>query len=51
LILAAVLAPLAPVGVWLGLHVMRKVPERPFFLIATFMLGASGLKLLWDAFV
>jgi uncharacterized membrane protein YfcA len=50
LTLAAVLAPLAPIGVWLGLHVMRKVPERPFFLTATIMLGASGLKLLWDAF-
>ena len=50
LTLAAVLAPLAPLGVWLGLHVMRKVPERPFFLTATLMLGASGLKLLWDAF-
>jgi uncharacterized membrane protein YfcA len=50
LTLAAMLAPLAPIGVWLGLHVMRKVPERPFFLIATLMLGASGLKLLWDAF-
>jgi len=50
LTLAAVLAPLAPLGVWLGLHVMRKVPERPFFLTATLMLGASGMKLLWDAF-
>jgi uncharacterized protein len=50
LTLAAVLAPLAPLGVWLGLHVMRRVPERPFFLIATLMLGASGMKLLWDAF-
>jgi hypothetical protein len=28
---------------------MRKLPEKPFFLIATVMLGASGLKLLWDA--
>jgi uncharacterized membrane protein YfcA len=49
LVLAAVLAPLAPIGVWLGLHVMRKVPERAFFLAATLMLGASGMKLLWDA--
>ncbi len=49
LVLAAVLAPLAPLGVWLGLHVMRKVPERAFFLAATLMLGASGFKLLWDA--
>jgi uncharacterized membrane protein YfcA len=49
LVLAAVLAPLAPLGVWLGLHVMRKVPERTFFLAATLMLGASGFKLLWDA--
>jgi len=49
LTLALCLAPLAPVGVWLGLRVMRKLPERPFFITATAMLGITGLKLLWDA--
>ncbi|MFA9441300.1 sulfite exporter TauE/SafE family protein [Uliginosibacterium sp. sgz301328] len=49
--LAAVLAPLAPIGVWLGLHVLRRVPERPFYLTATALLGLSGAKLLWDALV
>ncbi|MEC5399238.1 sulfite exporter TauE/SafE family protein [Uliginosibacterium sp. H1] len=50
LLTAAILAPLAPLGVWLGVHVQRLVPERPFFFIATAGLGLSGLKLLWDAF-
>lgn len=43
------LLPLVPLGVWLGLRVLRRIPERPFFLFATAALGCSGLKLVWDA--
>lgn len=42
------LSPLVPVGVWLGLRFLRHIPERPFFLATTALLGVSGLKLLWD---
>lgn len=42
------LAPLVPLGVWLGLRFLQRIPERPFFLITTLLLGVSGLKLLWD---
>ncbi|HEX5125159.1 MAG TPA: sulfite exporter TauE/SafE family protein [Rhodocyclaceae bacterium] len=48
--LAVVLSPLAPLGVWLGLHVLRVMPERIFYVIATAMLGLSGFLLMWDAF-
>lgn len=48
--MALVFAPMAPLGVWLGLHVLRALPEKPFYLTATVMLGLSGVKLLWDAF-
>jgi uncharacterized membrane protein YfcA len=45
------LAPLVPVGVWLGLRFLQRIPERAFFLITTLLLGVSGLKLLWDGLV
>lgn len=48
LIMSAMLLPLVPVGVWLGLRLLRRIPERPFYLFATLALGLSGLKLLWD---
>ncbi len=47
--MAAILALLAPLGVWMGLHVLRAIPERIFYALATALLGLSGLKLLWDA--
>ncbi|HRM70109.1 MAG TPA: sulfite exporter TauE/SafE family protein, partial [Thauera phenylacetica] len=48
LLMSAMLLPLVPVGVWLGLHLLRRIPERPFFLFATWALALSGGKLLWD---
>lgn len=48
LLTTAELAPLAPVGVVLGLQLQRLIPERPFFVLATALLGLSGLKLLLD---
>lgn len=51
LIMSAMLIPLVPVGVWLGLRLIRRIPERPFYLFATLALGLSGVKLLWDGVV
>ena len=51
LLMSAMLLPLVPVGVWLGLRLIRRVPERPFYLFATLALGLSGVKLLWDGIV
>ncbi|MDY0011854.1 MAG: sulfite exporter TauE/SafE family protein [Rhodocyclaceae bacterium] len=48
LTVSLILSPLVPAGVWLGLHALRHIPERPFFLATTALLGLSGLKLLWD---
>ena len=42
-------APLAPVGIWLGVWLHRKLPESVFFQITFGLLFASGAKLLWDA--
>lgn len=48
LLMSAMLLPLVPVGVWLGLRLLRRIPERPFFLFATWALALSGGRLVWD---
>lgn len=45
------LAPVALVGIWLGVVAHRKVPERPFFAITYVLLTVTGTKLIWDALV
>ena len=49
LVMSAMLLPLVPVGVWTGMRLLQRIPERPFYLLATAALGLSGVKLLWDA--
>ena len=48
LTMSALLLPLVPVGVWMGMRLLARIPERPFFLFATVALALSGAKLLWD---
>ncbi len=47
--LALLFAPLAPLGIWLGLKLERRLPERPFYAIAYALLFATGAKLIYDA--
>lgn len=44
-----VLAPVAFVGVWLGVRAHNVVPENLFFAITYTMLSLTGAKLIWDA--
>ena len=46
--MSAMLPPLVPRGVWLGLRLLRRIPERPFFPFATWALALPGVKLLRD---
>lgn len=48
LLASLVLLPLAPLGAWLGVRVLSRIPEKPFYWFATSALGLSGAKLLWD---
>lgn len=48
LVMSALFIPLVPVGVWSGMRLLKRIPERPFYLFATAALGLSGVKLLWD---
>ncbi len=43
-----VLAPLAPIGVWMGIRINRWLSQTWFYRICYFFLFASGLKLLYD---
>jgi len=45
---SAALAPLAPVGIWIGYHLVRKVPEDLFYRICYGILLVVGLRLLWE---
>ena len=46
---ALIFAPLAPLGIWLGVWLHRRVPEAPFYNISYALLLLTGLKLIWDA--
>lgn len=43
------LAPIVPVGYWIGHRFTRMIPERVFLLFIDVSLVATGAKLLWDA--
>ncbi len=43
-----VLAPLAPVGVWLGVRLVRVIPQALFYRVFNLGLLLTGTKLLWD---
>ena len=49
LAVALVFAPLAPLGIWLGVWLHRRVSERAFYNISYTLLLATGLKLVYDA--
>ena len=42
-------APLAPIGVWLGVWLHRRLSETLFYQVTYGLLFASGAKLVWDA--
>lgn len=42
------LSPLAPVGIWVGYTLVRRIPEDLFYRICYALLLVVGLKLLWD---
>jgi uncharacterized protein len=46
-----VLSPLAPVGIALGVFLMRRTSERLFYRIAYALLLVVGFKLAWDGIV
>lgn len=45
---ALILAPIAPLGVWLGLRLHRLVSQELFYRISYGMMIVASIKLLWD---
>ena len=43
-----VLLPFAPLGVWIGVRFVRRVPQALFYRIFNIGLALTGVKLLWD---
>ncbi|WP_425500809.1 sulfite exporter TauE/SafE family protein [Pseudaquabacterium terrae] len=43
-----VLAPLAPIGVWVGVRLVRVIPQALFYRLFSVGMLLTGLKLLWD---
>ncbi|MDT7835808.1 sulfite exporter TauE/SafE family protein [Aquabacterium sp. OR-4] len=46
---ALVLAPAAPLGVWLGLRIVRVIPQALFYRLFSLGMLLTGIKLVWDA--
>jgi len=46
---ALLFAPLAPLGVWLGVALHRRISPRMFFNLSYGLLFVTGIKLLYDA--
>ncbi len=42
-------APLAPLGVWLGIWLHKRISESAFFRVSYVLLFISGVKLIFDA--
>ena len=42
------LSPLVPLGVWLGVKLNRRIPEKAFYNIVYGMAFTIGIKLIWD---
>lgn len=45
------LAPVALIGAWIGVHAHHRIPERAFFAVTYVLLAATGAKLIWDALI
>ena len=43
-----VLMPLAPIGVWLGVRMVKHVPQKLFYQLVYGGMFLTGVKLLWD---
>jgi hypothetical protein len=48
LLTSLVLMPMAPVGVWLGVRLARRISRERFELVFIVGMVATGTKLLWD---
>ena len=48
LLTSLVFAPLAPLGIWLGVKLHHRINEKIFYTLCYIFLGITGVKLIWD---
>ncbi len=48
IVTSLVLVPLAPIGVWLGIRMVKHIPQDLFYKLVYGGMLLTGLKLLWD---
>jgi uncharacterized membrane protein YfcA len=46
-----VLLPVAPVGVWLGVRLARRIEPRLFYRLVYLGMFLTGIKLVWDGWM
>jgi len=51
LLTSLVLLPLAPVGVWIGVHWARRIGQQLFYRFLYVGMLLTGVKLVWDGFL
>jgi uncharacterized membrane protein YfcA len=47
---SVVLLPLAPIGVWIGVSLARRISQVMFYRLLYGGMFLTGCKLLWDGF-
>ncbi|WP_028602628.1 sulfite exporter TauE/SafE family protein [Ottowia thiooxydans] len=50
MITSLVLLPLAPLGVWLGIRIARRIDQKLFYRLIYSGMFLTGVKLVWDMF-
>ena len=46
--ISLILSPLAPISIYLGYFLHKKINEEIFYLFIYFFLGIGGIKLIYD---
>ena len=46
--ISLILSPLAPISIYLGYYLHKKISEKKFYFFIYFFLGISGVKLIYD---
>jgi hypothetical protein len=49
LVAALIFSPLAPLGIWLGVWLHRRMSDRVFYGVTYALLFGTGMKLIYDA--
>jgi uncharacterized membrane protein YfcA len=48
--ISLMLSPLAPISIYLGYYLHKKIDEKMFYFLIYFFLGIGGVKLIFDGF-